>query len=213
MFPIAPEGGVARTELRLDLTDSQRLTSGAIRARLASNVETVGFRTARERLGFDRQGDQVSVVNGIGHTVTRLVLRDEGRFYKLTSPLAPGSRAVMTTGNLQPAALLNNDVTAISRFGAMVASQPDGSYLAVLEHSPFWRPARTTWRYSAACTSSSVRESARRLERSEFVQMSQVLQEPFKTSRPHGVRAGDTATSEAEPKPARHACRSEAEPR
>ena len=138
VFPLGSDGGIARTELRFDLTDSQRLTSGAIRARVASNIETVGFRTARERLGFDRQGDRVSVVNGLGQTVARLVLRDQGRFYRLTTPLAPGSRAVMEVGNLSPAALLNNDLTAMSRFRGVTARQPDGSYLARLEHSPFW---------------------------------------------------------------------------
>jgi transaldolase len=51
--------------------------------------------------------------------------------------------------------------------------------------------------------------AARRLERSESLRMNQVSDPSFKTSRPHGGRARDTATSEAEP----NASRSEAEPR
>jgi hypothetical protein len=140
VFPMSSDGGVSRDELRIDLTDSQRFTSGLIRARTASNVETIAFRTARERLGFERQGDQVSVVNGLGQTVTRLVLREGGKFYKLDSPLAAGSRAVMKTGNMPPATLLNNDTVGMLAFSPLVASQPDGSYLAVLERSPFWEP-------------------------------------------------------------------------
>ena len=43
------------------------------------------------------------------------------------------------------------------------------------------------------------RSLARRLERPESLQMSQVLDRPFKTSRPRGARARDAVTSEAEP--------------
>lgn len=138
-----PDGGVSREELRIDWTDSQRFTSGAIRARSAANVETVGFRTARERLEFTRQGDQMSVVNGMGQTVTRLVVRDGGRFYKLTSPLPAGSRATMAAGKVPAGSLLSGDSTAVSRFGPIVAAQRDDSYLAVLERSPFWQPGTT----------------------------------------------------------------------
>ena len=140
VFPMGPDGGLSHDALRIDLTESQRFTSGAIRARSPSNIETVGFRTARERLGFEKQGDQVSVVNGLGQTVTRLVLRDGGRFYKLTAPLTAGARAVLTAGTVPPETLLNNDPIAISHFAAMVTNQPDGSYFAVLERSPFWQP-------------------------------------------------------------------------
>jgi hypothetical protein len=56
----------------LDLTELQQYSAGFLQARTPTNFETLGYRAARERLVFTREGGQVRVSNGLGSTVRQL---------------------------------------------------------------------------------------------------------------------------------------------
>src|SRR5204862_873283 len=76
VIPIGPEGNGSREQQTLDLTDAQRFSDGGIQARSPTNLEEIGFRSARERLSFSLEAGGMSVVNGLGATITALVYRD-----------------------------------------------------------------------------------------------------------------------------------------
>ena len=142
VFPIGPTGDGSRDTLVMDLTESQRFAAGVINARSPTNLETISFRPARERLNFSRADAGVTVVNGLDATIRTLIYRSGDAVHHLTSPLQPGQ-----TGNL--ASRLRhtpNELTAglplalSKRFEHLLQNPPDGSYLAVVERSPFWNP-------------------------------------------------------------------------
>ena len=139
--------------LALDLTDGQRFSSSAIQARAPSNVEQIGIRTARERLTFTRTAGSIEVVNGLDAPVTMLLYREAGQVYSLAAVPAPGARETMRAGGLDPAAVIPSDLSMASRLRHLVEHQPDGSYLAVLERSPFWAPGVDRCSRAAASTS------------------------------------------------------------
>ena len=140
VFPIGPDGKGSREQQTLDLTDTQRFPAGVIQARSPTNLEEVGFRAARERLSFNREAGGVSVVNGLGATVTTLIYRDGDTFYSLARPLAAGAREMLNAGALDARSVVPSDFLLSERFLYLVEKQPAGSYLAVLERSPFWDP-------------------------------------------------------------------------
>jgi hypothetical protein len=137
IFPIGPDGRGARERLTLDLSEAQRFAAGAIQARTPANFEQIGHRSARERLSVDRDASGISVVNGLGATVLSLLYRDGDRMYTLSRPLPAGGRDVLTPGltSLVPAGL-----PLSTKFYSVIGQQPAGSYLAVLDRSPFWDP-------------------------------------------------------------------------
>lgn len=140
VFPIGPEGKGSREQQTLDLTDAQRFSAGVIQARSPTNLEQISFRTARERLSFSRESGGISVVNGLGATVTALIYRDGAKVYSLVRPLAAGARDVLTLGSPAAGIVVPSDLPLSARFAHLVGNQPRGSYLAVLEQSPFWDP-------------------------------------------------------------------------
>jgi hypothetical protein len=140
VFPIGPEGTGSRGQQTLDLTEAQRFTAGVIQARSPTNFEEIGFRRARERLTFSREAGGMSVVNGLGATVAALVYRDGDKSYNLAGPLPHGAKATMKSGGLAAGNMVPTDLLLTSRFVHLVENQPGGSYLAVLERSPFWDP-------------------------------------------------------------------------
>jgi hypothetical protein len=140
VFPIGPEGTGSRDRQTLDLTDAQRFSEGVIQARSPANFEEIAFRPARERLNFNRDAGGMSVVNGLGATVAVLVYRDGDKVYSLAGPLQPGRKATMKTGAPEAENVVPSDLPLSSRFVHLVENQPGGSYLAVLERSPFWDP-------------------------------------------------------------------------
>jgi hypothetical protein len=140
VFPIGPDGTGARDRQTLDLTDAQRFSAGLIQARSPTNFEEIGFRPARERLSFSREAGGMSVVNGLGATVAVLLYRGGGTVYSLTSPLPPGGKEILKTGALAARNVVPSDLPLSSRFLHLIENQPTGSYLAVLERSPFWDP-------------------------------------------------------------------------
>jgi hypothetical protein len=140
VFPIGPEGTGSREQQRLDVTDAQRFSAGVIQARSPTNFEAIGFRPARERLSFSLEAGGMSVVNGLGATIAALVYRDGETFYSLARPLAAGGREILATGSTGARIVVPPDFPLSARFVHLIANQPHGSFLAVIERSPFWDP-------------------------------------------------------------------------
>ena len=140
VFPIGSDGNGPRERQTLDLTDAQRFSAGVIQARSPTNLEQIGFRTARERLSFNREAGGMTVVNGLGITVAALVYRDGDTVYSLANPLTAGGKANLRAGAADARIAIPPDLPQSARFHYLVAHQPRDSYLAVLETSPFWDP-------------------------------------------------------------------------
>ena len=122
----------------LDLSELQQYTSGFLQARTPTNFETVGYRPARERLVFSREGGQLRVSNGLGSTVTRLRFREGNRFYSLGDPLRGGANAMLRETTSNGRDLLASGDAVLSVFDDVVTRLPDRAYLAVLDRSPFF---------------------------------------------------------------------------
>jgi hypothetical protein len=140
VFPIGSDGAGGRDSQTLDLTTAQQFSSGVIHARTPTNLEQVAFRTARERLTFERANGGLRAVNGLGATVEHLVLRSEGRVYGLEGPLRDGATAMLKAGPVSGQDWVPRDVPMPPRFLQLFDTQAEGSYLAVLDRSPFWEP-------------------------------------------------------------------------
>jgi hypothetical protein len=144
VFAIGPEGSGSRDRYTLDLTEAQRFSSGVIQARSPANIEQIAFRPARERVTFTPEGSGWSAMNGLDATITALVYRRGNTAYTLTGPLAAGGKGVLTLDKGAAAALVPGELPLSSRFSHLFAHQPDGSYLAILDRSPFWDPGVST---------------------------------------------------------------------
>jgi hypothetical protein len=140
VFPIGTDGGGASERLVLDLTEAQRFSAGVIQARSPTNVEQIAFRSARERLTFTREGGETRVVNGLGATIAALIYRDGDTVRSLTGSLPPGEQATLKVGGAGATAIVPAGLPLASRFVHLVQHQPAGSYLAVLDRSPFVEP-------------------------------------------------------------------------
>jgi hypothetical protein len=145
VFPVGSDGVGIRGSTTVDFTDSQRFSNGMLQARSPSNFEEITFGPARERLSIERSGNEFSVVNGLGSPVTQLYYRENGHIFALNGTLAAGQK-----GSLKPGEIKGSDVYAdavkfaasvnSAKFQMLVDTQPNGTYLAVLEKSPFWDP-------------------------------------------------------------------------
>jgi len=144
IFPRGSDGLGVRSEMDVDLTDEQRFQSGLLLPRTPNNFDQIRFQPARQRLNFERNGNTLTVVNGLGANIQQLYYREGGQVYGLETALAAGER-----GTLKAAAIKGPEVygqglreTPISpaKFQRVINSQPDDSYVAVLETSPFWDP-------------------------------------------------------------------------
>jgi hypothetical protein len=141
VFQIGRDGAGNRDRYVLDLTEAQRYSEGIIQARSPTNFEQIIFRQARERLSFSRESDgHLAVVNGLGAPVARLLYRVGGTRYKLSTSLAPGDKGLLETVARADWETVPSDVPLSARFRYLIDNQPEGSYLAVLETSPFWEP-------------------------------------------------------------------------
>jgi hypothetical protein len=140
VFPLGTEGSGVRERLVLDLTEAQRFAAGVIQARSPANVEQIAFRPARERLAFAREGADRSVVNGLGAAIEALIYRDGQTVYSLAGRLAPGARATLKAGVPGASAIVPSSLPLTARFVHLVHNQPAGSYLAVVDASPFVEP-------------------------------------------------------------------------
>jgi hypothetical protein len=143
VFPLGTDGLGLRTQASLDFTDAQQFTNGMLQARSPSNFEEIAFGPARERLSIERNGNEFNVVNGLGSAVTQLYYRDNDRIFALNGTLPEGQK-----GSLRPGATPRSEVYAeavksaaalnFTKFQALIDTQPNGTYIAVLEKSPFW---------------------------------------------------------------------------
>lgn len=80
--------------LSLDLTREQRLTSGWVLSRVPLHLQLRTHQQRREKLVFRQQGGSMSVINGLGATLKRLVVRDHsGRLYTNKGPIKAGAKA------------------------------------------------------------------------------------------------------------------------
>jgi hypothetical protein len=140
VFPLGTEGTGVRDRLVLDLTDGQRFADGVIHARSPTNLEQVAFRPARERLAFAREGGEMTVVNGLGASIAALIYRDGQTVYSLAGSLASGGKATLKAGVPGATAIVPSSLPLTARFVHLVHNQPAGSYLAVLDASPFVEP-------------------------------------------------------------------------
>jgi hypothetical protein len=138
VFTLGPDGTGSREPQTLDLTDGQRFTSGAIQSRSPTNLEFIGFRPARERLGFDREPGGLSMMNGLGVTIRALLYRTGNTVYHLPDPLTPGKRGRLTPAMGRGSGVVPSGLPLSPRFEHLFDHLPDGSYLAVVERSPFW---------------------------------------------------------------------------
>ncbi len=140
VFPIGREGTGTSERLVLDLTEAQRFSAGVIQARSPTNVEQIAFRSARERLTFTREGSRTTVVNGLGATIAALVYREGDGIQSLADSLPPGGKATLRAGVPGATDIVPASLPLSSRFVHLVRHQPAGSYLAVLDRSPFVEP-------------------------------------------------------------------------
>jgi hypothetical protein len=144
VFPLGTDGRGVRSNFSIDLSNDQQFPTGLLKPRAPTNFETIGFRTARERLSFERDGDVLRVTNGLDGTVKELYYRENGRIYGLSGELISGAKASLKASSLKPADLysvkLKDTPLHTPKFQEIVEGQRNGTYLAVLETSPFWNP-------------------------------------------------------------------------
>ena len=143
IFPLGRDGNGGREALLLDLSDGQRFSAGLLPARSPANLEQVVVRPARERLNITRDSTGVSVVNGLGSRVVTLLYREGDTIYSLAEPLLAGATARLGPRRLEAATVVPTDLPLSARLLYLVEHQPAGSYLAVLDGSPFWDPGVT----------------------------------------------------------------------
>jgi hypothetical protein len=143
VFPIGTDGRGSEEPESIDLTDLQQFSSGIVRARTPSNFEELGFRPARERLSFSGEMDHMTVVNGLDATVQRLLFRENGKIYVLNKPLPAGEKSVLSAGSAHSTQEFLDQILQSARYRWIreaIDKQKDGSYIAVLDRSPFWNP-------------------------------------------------------------------------
>ena len=136
VFPIGADGNGARDRMTLDLTDSQVFTQGLLATRAPTNFEQASFRPARERLTFSRDAGGLKVTNGLDALVTVLRYEDAGTLYVFDGPLLPGGEQTLKAAPANDAAPIDLPV----KFLPLFKHQPAGSYLALVDRSPFWAP-------------------------------------------------------------------------
>ena len=141
VFPIGSEGTGNRRAAGRRSHRGAAILCGMIQARSPTNVEQdrvpVG---ARAGLTFTREGSRTTVVNGLGATISSLLYRDGDTIQSLTDSLPPGGKATLKTGVPNTTAIVPSSLPLSSRFVHLVRHQPAGSYLAVLDRSPFVEP-------------------------------------------------------------------------
>ena len=136
IFPVGTDGRGSRDRLMVDLTELQQFTSGIVRARAPSNFEEISFRPARERLTFNRSGETVAVLNGLGATVSKLFYRYGGKTFTLDKPLRDGEQGALHVGGTWETAVPAPFHDA-EQFRNSADAGAQDVYIAFLENSPF----------------------------------------------------------------------------
>ena len=140
VFAIGTDGLGSRVQHTMVLSELQRYSSGLIQARSPTNFEEIAFRPARERLSFNAEANAIRVVNGLDSNISTLVYRTGNTRYSLTAPLPAGGKGVLQSDGRAAGVAVPTDLPVSARFAHLFANQPEGSYLAILERSPFWEP-------------------------------------------------------------------------
>jgi hypothetical protein len=140
VWAIGSDGSGIRDRLELDLTDTQHFAAGVLQARAPTNYEQVTVRPARERITIGASGDGLSVTNGLDATIVSLVYRDGDTFYRLDQRLPAGERQTISPAVRDLQRTRPDGVLIPAKFHPIFQHQPSGSYLAVLDRSPFWEP-------------------------------------------------------------------------
>jgi hypothetical protein len=138
VWPIGPEGSGVRGRTELDLTDTQHFSNGVLQARSPTNYEQISFRAARERLTFNETDAGLSVTNGLDATILALVYRGGDSTYLLDGRVPKGSKQTLEKAALDLERGLPGGVVLPAKFIGLLQDPPVGSYVAVLEQSPFW---------------------------------------------------------------------------
>ena len=140
IYALGPEGDGSRAPQALDLTQAQHFADGVIEARAPTNLETIAFRQARERLNFSREAGGLRVVNGLGAKVLELFYRESGTVYRAIESIAEGGQGTLKPSTDRPSDVVPPRLPLSRRFAHVFDNLPEGSYVAVLERSPFWDP-------------------------------------------------------------------------
>jgi hypothetical protein len=138
VFPIGTDGKGSRVQHTMVLSELQRYASGVIQARSPTNLEEIAFRPARERLSFNVEGNAIRVVNGLDSNISTLVYRTGNTTFSLTTPLPAGGKGVLQPDSRPAGVAVPTGLPLSDRFKHLFANQPEGSYLAILDRSPFW---------------------------------------------------------------------------
>jgi hypothetical protein len=140
VWAVGTDGSGVRERMEVDLTDAQQFSAGVLQARSPTNFDQVVVRPARERLTFADAGGVMSVTNGLEADILSLVYRDGDAVYRLDKPLAAGGKQAMTRTAATASLPLPSGLGIPGKLLGVFQTQPSGSYLAVLDRSPFWEP-------------------------------------------------------------------------
>lgn len=141
----APEGHQwnVQRQVRLHFGDGVVFGGDYLPVRTPIEQVFVVDRAARERVELERSGGVVSVVNGLGTRIERLVLHDfDGSRWRASSAIAPGAAAQLERLAADDTGLDHELDGAVERTFAGVSvgalgALPRGAYAAELESSPF----------------------------------------------------------------------------
>ena len=136
----------------IDWSDGQHLAAGWVVSRIPAYFRIRKNEPRRERLALERrENGDLAVMNGLGARVTKLLLADRDGMVYRASDLAPGARTVLIAeGTLRAEGVEGLDPDALrdsflSAAQALADPKPrnlrPGSYLALLDRSPFVEPA------------------------------------------------------------------------
>jgi hypothetical protein len=133
----------------VDWTRGQTLVGGWIRPRVPAMFLVRKSETRRERLEWERTGQELQVINGLGTRLVRLRLADpEGRLWE-GSDIEAGARATLKPAGRLPNIGVKPGVPAdlwreagFGGFGSWATNRQErllrpGTYLAELEENPF----------------------------------------------------------------------------
>lgn len=143
---------------RMDVTTDQHLSEGWIVARVPAHMVVRVPEVRRERLDIrPAEGGGLSVVNGLGRPIRRLIIADaEGLIYRFGA-ISPGASAVSGPGELRREGDLQTrsplaeavemnpfyaaaNLEGMTFEGADTSSFPASTYLAVLDNDSFLEP-------------------------------------------------------------------------
>jgi len=138
VYAVGPEGTGVRDRMEMNLSEAQHFSDGVLQARAPTNFEQILVRAARERLSFSPENGGLSVTNGLEARLIALQYRDGDTIYRLDGELAAGDKNTMKGTGFNLATAVPEGITIPAKLGDLFQNQPSGSYIAVLDHSPFW---------------------------------------------------------------------------